>query len=219
MASVAQRPLRVGLFLPLWQDSASGNVPSWIEILARAQLAEAVGFDSVWLPDHLLIRFPDTEPEGVWEGWSVLAALAAATDRIALGPLVACTNFRNPALLAKMADTVDEISGGRLILGLGAGWHEPDFSAFGFPFDHRVDRFEEALRIIVPLLKEGRVDFRGKYYSAPDCELTPRGPRPEGPPVLVASFGPRMLRLTAQYADVWNTDLVVRPERVPEMRR
>ena len=105
---------------------------------------------------------------------------------------VLCTPFRNPAMLAKMASTLDEVSGGRLILGLGAGWHQPEFDAFGVPFDDRVSRLEEALQIIGPLLRTGRVDFRGTYYSAPDCELIPLGPRPAGPPIMLAGKGPRM---------------------------
>jgi len=180
MGSIRRRPLKVGLFLPLWEERTSGTVPSWTEILARAKAAEAVGVDSLWVPDHLIIRFPDAEPEGVWEGWSFLAALAASTERVELGQLVTCTAFRNPALLAKMADTVDEISGGRLTLGLGAGWHEPEFQAFGYPFDHRVSRFEEAVTIIHGLLKYGQIDFAGAYYQARDCELRPRGPRTGG---------------------------------------
>jgi alkanesulfonate monooxygenase SsuD/methylene tetrahydromethanopterin reductase-like flavin-dependent oxidoreductase (luciferase family) len=126
--------------------------------------------------------------------------------------------FRNPALTAKMADTVEEISGGRLILGLGAGWHEPEFTAFGYPFDHLVDRFEEAVQIIRPLAKTGAVDFSGTYYQAPDCVSRPRGPRPEGPPILIASFRPRMLRLTAQYADAWNTAWLGWPTKLAERR-
>jgi alkanesulfonate monooxygenase SsuD/methylene tetrahydromethanopterin reductase-like flavin-dependent oxidoreductase (luciferase family) len=101
-----------------------------------------------------------------------------------------------------MAVTLDEVSGGRFILGIGAGWNEPEFRAFGLPFDRRVDRFEEALQIIVPLLREGRVDFQGRYYSARDCELAPRGPRSGGPPVVIGAQQPRMLRLAARYADV-----------------
>jgi probable F420-dependent oxidoreductase len=171
-----------------------------------AQRAEDVGFDSFWLPDHLLFRFPRVHQQGAWDVWSLLAAVAATTERIEIAPLVACTSFRNPALIAKMADTIDEISGGRLILGLGAGWHEPEYAAFGFPYDHRVSRFEEAIQIITALLRRGHVDFEGAYYTARDCELRPRGPRPEGPPILVGGNGERMLRLTARYADAWNAD-------------
>jgi alkanesulfonate monooxygenase SsuD/methylene tetrahydromethanopterin reductase-like flavin-dependent oxidoreductase (luciferase family) len=127
------------------------------------------------------------------------------TSRVTIGPFVACTGFRNPALLAKMADTLDEVSGGRLILGLGAGWHEPEYTAFGYPFDHLAGRFEEALQIIVPLLREGHVDFRGRYYEARECELRPRGPRPTGPPIWIGAAKPRMLRLVARYADAYNT--------------
>jgi alkanesulfonate monooxygenase SsuD/methylene tetrahydromethanopterin reductase-like flavin-dependent oxidoreductase (luciferase family) len=134
----------------------------------------------------------------------MLAALAAVTTRVELGPLVACTAFHNPAVLAKRADTIDEISGGRLILGLGAGWNETEFRAFGLPFDHRIDRFEEAFAIIRSLLRDGAVDFEGTYYSARDCELLPRGPRPGGPPLMIGSTGPRMLRITMPHADSWN---------------
>src|SRR5215212_8870689 len=204
MPSIRRRPLKIGLFLPLWEQGTSGSVPSWTEVLARAKAAEAAGFDSLWVPDHLIIRFPDTKPEGVWEGWSFLAAVAASTERVELGQLVTCTTFRNPALLAKMADTVDEISGGRLTLGLGAGWNEAEYRAFGYPFDHRVDRFEEALTIIAGLLGDGQIDFDGTYYQARDCELRPRGPRPGGPPIMIGTTGKRMMGLTARHADQWN---------------
>jgi alkanesulfonate monooxygenase SsuD/methylene tetrahydromethanopterin reductase-like flavin-dependent oxidoreductase (luciferase family) len=133
-----------------------------------------------------------------------VAALAASTRRVELGTLVVCTQFRNPALLAKMADTVDEVSDGRLILGLGAGWNELEHNAFGYPFDHRVSRFEEALRLVHALLRTGKADAAGTCVQANGCELRPRGPRPSGPPLLVGSVGERMLRLTAQYADGWN---------------
>src|SRR5579864_461008 len=130
--------------------------------------------------------------------------LADATDTVELGTLVLCNQFRHPAILAKMAVTLDEVCAGRFILGIGAGWNKPEFQAFGLPFDHRVGRLEEALQIITPLLRTGRVDFTGRYYQARDCELAPRGPRAGGLPLLVAGSGPRMLRLTAQYADMWN---------------
>ena len=138
----------------------------------------------------------------------MLAALAAATARVELGTLVLCSGFRNPALLAKMADTMDEISGGRLILGLGAGYHDPEYQAFGYPTDARYSRFAEALQIIHGLLRHGSIDFAGTYYQARACTLRPRGPRPGGPPIMIGSRGPKMLRLTAQYADWWNALLI-----------
>jgi len=210
--------MKIGVVLPIAEDETSEQTPSYAEIRALALQAEAAGFDSLWIIDHLLFRFPDQPTRGVWEGWTLLAALAEATERVELGSLVLCTAFRNPALLAKMAATVDEVSAGRLILGLGAGWHQPEFDAFGLPFDHRVDRFEEALQIIVPLLRTGQVDFNGNYYQAPNCELRPRGPRPEGPQILVGAGRPRMLRLTARYADSWNTCWLGEPIALHERR-
>jgi len=175
----------------------------WPEIVAMARLGEQVGFDSVWVGDHLLYRDETYGARGPWEAWTTLAGIAASTSRIAIGPLVACTSFHNPAMLAKLAATVDEISGGRLILGLGAGWNETEYRAFGFPFERRVARFAEAFTIIRSLLRDGRVDFEGEFYSARDCELVPR-PRPGGPPLMVGSMGERMLALTMPYVDGWN---------------
>ena len=168
-----------------------------------ARTAEEVGFDSLWVGDHLLYRRP-LDVVGPWEAWSSLAALAEVTSRVELGPLVACTSFHNPAMLAKKAATVDEISGGRLILGLGAGWNEPEYTAYGFPFDRRASRFEEAFTIIRSLLRDGHVDFDGEFYQARDCELHPRGPRPNGPPLMIGSIGERMLNFTAPHMDSWN---------------
>ena len=168
-----------------------------------ARRGEQVGFDSVWLGDHLLYRDEAHGARGPWEAWTMLAGIAAATSRIAIGPLVASTSFHNPAMLAKMATTVDEISGGRLILGLGAGWNETEYRAFGFPFDRRVARFAEAFTIIRTLVREGQIDFEGEFYSARDCELAPR-PRPGGPRLMVGSMGDRMLALTAPHVDAWN---------------
>ena len=147
----------------------------------------------------------------------MLAALAEATQRIELGPFVACNSFRNPALLAKMAVTLDEVSGGRLVLGIGAGWHEPEYRAFGFPFDRRVGRLEEALQIISALLRNGSRGLRGaRFYSARDCEITPRGPRPEGPPILIGAQKPRMMRLAATYADIYDADFHLDPGTVAQ---
>jgi alkanesulfonate monooxygenase SsuD/methylene tetrahydromethanopterin reductase-like flavin-dependent oxidoreductase (luciferase family) len=198
------RPLKVGLELPVAERRARDDIPGWSDIRAMALRAEEVGFDSLWVEDHLLLRPDGQEPQGLWECWSIVAALAALTSHVEIGTYVACTAFRNPALLAKMADTVDEISGGRLILGLGAGWNETDFTSFGYPFDHLVSRFEEALTIIRKLLRDGQIDCEGVYYAARDCELRPRGPRRSGPPILVGASGPRMLEITARLADAWN---------------
>lgn len=195
-----------------------GGSARWSDLLEMAKTAEACGFDSLWVSDHLIFRFAGKDPQGVWECWSLLAALAAVTERIEIGPLVSCTSFRNPALLAKVADTVDEISGGRLILGLGAGWHEPEYAAFGYPFDRRVARFAEALTIVAGLLRHGEIDFSGEFYQARECELRPRGPRASGPPLMIGATGDRMLRLTAEHADIWNAWGVNDPAAVPALR-
>ena len=138
-----KRPLKVGLYIPNGDGPMGNGIPHWSNVLAMARHAEDAGFDSVWVADHTLFRFEGIPTHGRWECWSLLAALAATTSKVEIGPLVTCMAFRNPALLAKIADTVDEISDGRLILALGAGWHEPEFSAYGYPFDHRASRFEE----------------------------------------------------------------------------
>lgn len=197
--------MKIGMILPLAEDE-SGTAPSWPELKAAAIQSEQLGFDSVWVYDHLLHRFEGHPTVGFHECWTMLTALAAVTGRVEIGTTVLCAAFRNPALLAKMAETLDEVSGGRLILGLGAGWHEPEFDAFGFPFDHRVSRLEEALKVIKPLLHDRAVDFRGQYHRAGNTEIRPHGPRKEGVPILLAAFAPRMMRLTARYAEMWTTD-------------
>jgi alkanesulfonate monooxygenase SsuD/methylene tetrahydromethanopterin reductase-like flavin-dependent oxidoreductase (luciferase family) len=142
----------------------------WREVVAIARAAEDAGFDSIWLGDHLLYRNPDRGP---WEAWTLLAAIAASTERVELGPLVACAGFHPPGLIAKMAATADEVSGGRFVLGLGAGWNEEEFRAFGIPFDHRVSRFEEAFAIVRGLLAGERVTLDGRYWQAHDAVLLP----------------------------------------------
>ena len=176
----------------------------WPELLSIARAAEEAGFDSLWMGDHLLYDLPGGITRGPWEAWTSLAALAAATQRIELGPLVASTSFHAPAMLAKQAATVDAISGGRLILGLGAGWNEREYRAFGFPYDHRVSRFAEAFTIIRGLLRDGRVDFTGTHYRVEDCVLDPAPVRPGGPPLLLGSIGPRMLRIGLPHVQAWN---------------
>lgn len=220
--------MRVGVILPTVAANSTGVAASYATTRQRARQAESMGFDSIWINDHLLFRKPgDPTPAdgwhypaqlGAWEGWTWMAALAEATETITIGSWVMCTGFRNPALLAKMAVALDEVSGGRLILGVGAGWHGPEHDAFGYPFDHLVGRFEEAMSIIRPLLREGEVDFHGRYHTAADCSIDPRGPRPEGPPILIGADGPRMLRLTARFADLWNAHYLGDPGRLPEQR-
>ncbi len=207
--------MKVGLLVSL-TNALPENTPRRYEtIRAVAMQAEADGFDSLWFVDHLFYRDEDGTT-GVWECWTVLSALAEATRRVELGPLVLCNSLRNPAILAKMATTLDEVSHGRLILGIGAGWNEPEYKAFGVPFDHRVDRLEEALQVLSPLLRDGHADFAGRYYQARDCEIAPRGPRPAGPPLLVGGEGPRMLTLAARYGDMWNTGYMGKPETMTE---
>ena len=140
-----------------------------------ARAIEDLGYDSIWLGEHLLYRYAERPPRGPWEAWTMLAGLAAVTSRVELGPLVACTNFHNPAMLAKQAATIDEISGGRLRPGPRRRLERTEFDAFGFPYDHRIDRFEEAFTIIRTLLRDGAIDFDGRFYQARDCELLPAG--------------------------------------------
>jgi alkanesulfonate monooxygenase SsuD/methylene tetrahydromethanopterin reductase-like flavin-dependent oxidoreductase (luciferase family) len=209
--------VKIGLMVFLANDRENNSKRPYDTIRAIAQQAETDGFDSIWLADHLFYRYPGEPTRGIWECWTMLAALAEATQRVEIGTLVLCNSFRNPAILAKMATTADEVSDGRLILGIGAGWNEPEYQAFGLPFDHRVDRFEEALQILGPLLQEGHVDFAGQYFQARNCDIVPRGLRAFGPPLLVGSEqGPRMLKLTAQYADLWNTGYMGKPETMAE---
>ena len=175
----------------------------WPELRDIAVTAEEVGFDSVWVGDHLLFRDNATGTRGPWEAWSTLAALAEATSRVELGPLVASTSFHSPAMLAKKAATVDEISGGRLILGLGAGWNRAEYEAFGFAYDRRVARFGEAIEIIHTLIRRGSIDFEGEFYNLRGAEVLPRAR--SGMRLMIGSNGPKMLRIAAPYVDIWNT--------------
>jgi probable F420-dependent oxidoreductase len=192
------RRLRVGVQLPEIEWPVR-----WPDLAAMVRRIEELGFDSIWVGDHFMYRMADGRADAPWDAWSVLAAAAAITSRVALGPLVTPVGFYNPAVLAKKAGTVDEISGGRLVLGLGAGWNETEFRAYGVPFDHRISRFEEAFTIIRTLLSEGRIDFEGTYFSARECELVPP-PRPGGPPLMIGSVGERMLGIALPYVRYWN---------------
>lgn len=199
--------MKIGLGVPL-EDGAGGGMP-YPAIREMALIAEAGGLDSVWTYDHLLFR-SNGETSGIQECWTVTTALAEATDRVELGTLVLCTEFRNPALLAKMAGALDEVSGGRLILGLGSGWNDPEYVAFGYPTDHKVSRFEDAIAIIHELIRTGRSDHRGPFHAVDDAVLLPRARADL--PILIAAERPRMLDLTARYADAWNLAWFGRPD-------
>ena len=189
--------------LPISDSDGPNGLPSFADAVAVARAAEDGGLDSAWLADHFLYRAADGQVYGLHEAWTWLAAIAAVTTRITLGHLVVCSSFRPPALTAKLAVTLDAISGGRFVLGLGCGWHEPEYDAMGLAFDHRVGRFEEALSIIRRLLDGQEVSHHGRFYDVERSVLAP------GPvrhiPILVAARRDRMLRLTAEHADLWNT--------------
>jgi probable F420-dependent oxidoreductase len=190
--------LRVGIQLPEVERDVR-----WPEYAAMATAAEEAGFDSIWVGDHLLYRGDGRPERGPWDSWSLLAALAAATERVSVGPLVACTAFHSPGLLARMAATIDEVSGGRLVVGLGAGWNETEFRAFGIPFDRRVARFEESFEVVRRLLAGERVTFRGRFVEVEDAVLLPRPAR--RPPLMIGATGDRMLAIALPYVDIWNT--------------
>lgn len=199
------RPLKVGLVLPMLEEPPTGDKIPWTTIRGQALAAEEIGFDSVLVPDELLWRrdaWP--APRGFWECVSMTAAVAAATSRIEVGTWVLSALHRNPGLTAKVAETIDEISGGRFLLGLGSGHAGKQGEAFGYPLDHTIGRYEEALQIIVPLLRAGRADFHGKYHTAVDLLVRPSGPRPGQIPIMLAAHGPRTMRLAAKHADIWS---------------
>jgi alkanesulfonate monooxygenase SsuD/methylene tetrahydromethanopterin reductase-like flavin-dependent oxidoreductase (luciferase family) len=199
--------MQIGIVIPMNESDGPG-AGGWPGIRHLALFAEAGGIDSLWVYDHLVFRMPGEEEDGIHEAWTLLAALAAVTERAALGTIVLGTGFRPPALTAKMAATLDEVADGRLILGLGTGWHEPEYTAFGYPFDHRAGRFEESLSIILPLLRGERVTFRGRWHAVDDAVLIPPPPRPARLPgripILIAAKGERVLRMVARDADLWN---------------
>jgi probable F420-dependent oxidoreductase len=193
--------MKIGLMMPIAGDPESGW-RSLDELRELAVLAEAGRLDSVWVADHLLHRFPGEPDSGPYEAWTTLTALAASTARVQVGTLVLAMPFRNPALLAKMAATLQEVSGGRLILGIGAGWHEPEFRAFNLPFEHRASHFADGLEILVPLLRGESVTFEGRYERAHDAVLLPSPP--SRIPLLIAGRRPRMMTLIARHADAFN---------------
>jgi len=191
------RPLSVGIQLP----EAEREVP-WPEYAAMARAAEEAGFDSVWMGDHLLYRDPGDPERGPWDAWTLLAGLAVVTRRVRLGPLVACLAFHPPGIVARMASTVNDIAGGRFVLGVGAGWNEPEFRAFGLPFDHLASRYEESFEVVRRLLGGERVTFDGRFVRMDDAVLYPSIAR--RPALMVGSTGERVLRASLPWVDVWN---------------
>ena len=190
--------MRIGIQLPEVERDVR-----WPEYAAMARAAEEVGFDSIWVGDHALYRGDGRPERGPWDCWTLLAALAAATERVELGPLVAATPFRPPALLARAAAAVDEVSGGRLVLGLGAGWNKTEFRALGLEFDRPVARFEEAFEIVRRLLDGERVTFSGRFYATEDAVLLP--PPARRPRLMIGANRPRMLAIALPHVDAWNT--------------
>lgn len=204
----AEPPMQIGLTLPTW-PLRDRSYASWPAMRAIALEAEAMGVDTIWVSDHLRRELPGGERFGFWECWTILTATAEATTRIGIGPYVACTGFRNPALLAKMAMTLDEVSGGRLVLGLGSGVPErdPSWRTFGYSADRPIARYAEAVEIVVRMLRERSVTFEGEHYQTDDAEIIPRGSRPDGPPVWVAGLGDRTARIAATFGDAINVNL------------
>jgi alkanesulfonate monooxygenase SsuD/methylene tetrahydromethanopterin reductase-like flavin-dependent oxidoreductase (luciferase family) len=190
--------MRVGIQLPEVERRVG-----WPEYVGLARAAEESGFDSIWIGDHLLYAGGEGPERGPWEAWTLLSALAAVTERVTLGPLVACAAFHPPGVLAKMAATVAEVSGGRFMLGIGAGWNEPEFRAFGLPFERLVSRFEEAFEIVRRLLAGERVTLDGDFWRVDGAVLLP--PPEHRPKLMIGANGPRMLRATLPHVDAWNT--------------
>ena len=213
--------MRIGVIVPLTRQPNATAVPSWAEIRDFARHAESLGLASLWVFDHLYSGRADMEPEPVHEAWSTQAALAAVTSRIELGQLVTCTAFRHPGVLAKTAVTADDISGGRLTLGLGAGWYDREYQDFGFPTDFRGSRFAEALDVALPLLRGETAIVKGRFYQVDGARLRPAPGRRI--PILIAGDGPRMRRLVARHADAWNTAWYAAPndrltDRIADMK-
>lgn len=198
LAPSPHRSLRVGVQLPEVEREVR-----WPEYVAMARAAEEVGFDSVWVGDHYLYRDEQGNERGPWEAWTTLAALAQATERVELGPLVACAGFHRPAVLAKLAASVDEISAGRLRFGIGAGWNRTEFDALGVPHDLRVSRFEEAFDVVRRLLAGEHVTAKGRFVQVDGAVLLPAPARRI--PLMIGSNGDRMLAATLPHVDAWNT--------------
>jgi alkanesulfonate monooxygenase SsuD/methylene tetrahydromethanopterin reductase-like flavin-dependent oxidoreductase (luciferase family) len=198
------RTFEIGLVLPLWDSFEDGSTSRWVEIRDLALRAEELGFDTVWVPDELLWRPTADDPQGWWEAVAMAGAIAAATSRVKVGTWILSALHRNPGITAKAVETIDEISDGRFVFGLGSGHAGAQAHAFGLPEDHVYARFAEALEIILPLLRHGRTDFEGTFHAARGLTQRPVGPRAGRIPIMIGAKGPKMLRLAALHADIWS---------------
>ncbi len=197
--------LKIGFVLPLYEDPETGRGHRWDELRAQARLAEAIGFDTVWVPDELLWRVPDWPgPRGWWECVAMTGAVAEVTERVEVGTWVLSANQRNAGITVRAVETLDELSDGRFVFGLGAGSGDAEARAFGLPLDHVVSRFEDSLEIIMPMLRTGRAHHEGPYHQARDLESRPRGPRSGSIPLMLGAGGPRTIALAARHADIWS---------------
>jgi alkanesulfonate monooxygenase SsuD/methylene tetrahydromethanopterin reductase-like flavin-dependent oxidoreductase (luciferase family) len=207
------RDVKLGFVLPLYEDLETGRPHRWEELRTMAKLAETIGFDTVWVPDELLWRVPDWPgPRGWWECIAVTGAVAEATERVEVGTWVLSANQRNAGITVRAAETLDELSNGRFVFGLGAGSGDSEAKAFGLPLDHVVSRFEDSLEIILPMLRDGRADHEGPYHQARDLESRPRGPRAGAIPLMIGAGKPRTIALTARHADIWSYFVIERSE-------
>ncbi len=196
-------PTSIALTVPVAEAKAGANFPHFADQLSASRLAADAGFEGLWFADHFSFE-SDAGLRGSWDAWTLMAAIAASVPNVHIGPMVACTAYRNPGVIAKMTEMIQDISGGRFILGLGAGWSKPEYKQFGFRFEPRVSQFEEALRIIHGLLRNGAIDFQGEYYQANQAVNLPRSASGASTPILIGSTGDRMLGLLAKYGDAWN---------------
>lgn len=201
----SSRPMSFGLMMPMREDAMGGKTARFADLVNMSHNARQSGFEALWFADHLSFQ-QDDKTIGTWEAWTLMAAIANAVPDVQIGPLVSCAGFRNPGLVAKMTEMIDEISGGRFILGMGAGWNKPEYEQFGYPFDYRASRFEESIEIIHGLLRDGESTLDGRFWQTQEAINQPRGPREAGAPILVGSNGDRLVHSVAKHADAWNSD-------------
>lgn len=199
-----RQPTSLGVNIPNSERALYTGTPQYADMLAMSRAAAAAGFEVLWFDDHFSFT-SDDDLRGAWDAWTLMAAIAATIPDVYLGPMVACTAYRNPGVIAKMTEMIQDVSGGRFILGLGAGWHKPEYEQFGLRFEPRVSQFEEALEIIHGLISHGEADVQGEYTQANKAVNRPRAKNGHTTPILIGSTGDRMLKSLARYADAWNT--------------